>query len=83
MSAPGAAPPLAGLRVVDLSSYIAGAYAGMMLADLGAAVVKVEPLRGDPFRELPGFYGWNRGKRSVAVDVKAPEGREVVEVKVQ
>ena len=78
MSAPGAAPPLAGIRVVDLSSYIAGAYAGMMLADLGAAVVKVEPLRGDPFRELPGFYGWNRGKRSVAVDVKVPEGREVV-----
>src|SRR2546428_1126023 len=53
------APPLEGIRVVDLTSYIAGSYAGMMLADLGASVVKVESLRGDSFRELPGFFGWN------------------------
>lgn len=72
-------PPLEGLRVVDLTSYIAGSYAGMMLADLGARVVKVESLRGDPFRELPGFWGWNRGKRSIAVNLKAPEGRLIVE----
>ena len=72
-------PPLDGIRVVDLASYIAGAYAAMMLADLGAQVVKVESLTGDPFRELPGFHGWNRGKRSVAVDLKAPQGRRVVE----
>src|SRR5688500_480179 len=51
----------------------------MMLADLGASVVKVESLEGDSFRELPGFYGWNRGKRSLAVNLKTPEGREVVE----
>jgi crotonobetainyl-CoA:carnitine CoA-transferase CaiB-like acyl-CoA transferase len=51
----------------------------MMLADMGAAVIKVESLRGDSFRELPGFYGWNRGKRSIAVDLKAPEGRAIVE----
>lgn len=73
------APPLDGIRVVDLTSYIAGSYAGMMLADLGAAVVKVESLRGDAFRELPGFWGWNRGKRSIAVNLKAPEGRRIVE----
>ena len=72
-------PPLDGIRVCDLTSYIAGAYAAMMLADLGAAVVKVESLQGDSFRELPGFYGWNRGKRSLAVDLKTPEGRGIVE----
>ena len=72
-------PPLDGIRVCDLTSYIAGAYAAMMLADLGASVVKVESLQGDSFRELPGFYGWNRGKRSLAVDLKAPEGRAIVE----
>ena len=74
-----APPPLDGIRVVDLTSYIAGSYAVMMLADLGAEVVKVEGLAGDSFRELPGFYGWNRGKRSIAVDLKTPEGRRIVE----
>ena len=72
-------PPLDGIRVVDLTSYIAGSYAAMQLADMGAAVVKVEALEGDSFRELPGFFGWNRGKRSLAVDLKSPEGREIVE----
>ncbi|MBI4638551.1 MAG: CoA transferase [Candidatus Rokubacteria bacterium] len=71
--------PLAGIRVVDLTSYIAGSYAAMMLADLGARVDKVESLEGDSFRELPGFHGWNRGKRSIAVNLKAPEGRAIVE----
>jgi crotonobetainyl-CoA:carnitine CoA-transferase CaiB-like acyl-CoA transferase len=50
----------------------------MMLADLGAAVVKVESPEGDAFRELPGFFGWHRGKRSIAVDLKRPEGRAIV-----
>ncbi len=72
-------PPLAGIRVVDLTSYIAGSYAAMMLADLGAEVVKIEALEGDNFRELPGFFGWNRGKRSIALNLKTPEGREIVE----
>lgn len=70
--------PLEGVTVVDLTSYIAGSYAAMMLADLGARVVKVEALEGDPFRELPGFFGWNRGKRSVAVNLKDPDGRALV-----
>ena len=73
------APPLGGVRVLDLTSYIAGSYAAAMLADLGADVVKVESLTGDPFRELPGFFAWNRGKRSIAVDLKTAEGRAVVE----
>jgi crotonobetainyl-CoA:carnitine CoA-transferase CaiB-like acyl-CoA transferase len=71
--------PLAGIRVLDLTSYIAGSYAAMMLADLGAAVLKVEALEGDSFRELPGFHGWNRGKRSLALNLKTREGREIVE----
>jgi len=72
-------PPLDGVRVVDLTSYIAGSYSAMMLADLGATVVKVESLEGDSFRELPGFFGWNRGKRSIALNLKTPEGRQIVE----
>ncbi len=72
-------PPLDGIRVIDLTSYIAGSYAAMMLADLGATVVKVESLAGDSFRELPGFFGWNRGKRSIALDLKTPDGVGIVE----
>src|SRR5436309_4687923 len=51
----------------------------MQLADMGADVVKVESLEGDSFRELPGFFGWNRGKRSIALDLKTPDGRQIVE----
>src|SRR2546430_14716054 len=50
----------------------------MQLADMGADVVKVESPEGDAFRELPGFFGWNRGKRSISVDLKTPEGRAIV-----
>ena len=69
---------LEGIRVIDLTSYIAGSYGAMQLADLGARVVKVESIEGDSFRELPGFYGWNRGKRSIAVNIKDPDGRAIV-----
>src|SRR5438034_10649473 len=71
--------PLDGVSVVDLTSYIAGSYAATMLADLGADVVKVASLEGDSFRALPGFFAWNRGKRSIALNLNAPEGRAVVE----
>jgi len=71
-------PPLDGILVVDLTSYIAGSYAAMQLADLGASVIKVEALEGDSFRELPGFFGWNRGKRSIAVNLKTSEGSRIV-----
>jgi crotonobetainyl-CoA:carnitine CoA-transferase CaiB-like acyl-CoA transferase len=70
--------PLDGVTVVDLTSYIAGSYSAMMLADMGARVIKVEGLEGDAFRELPGFYGWNRGKRSIAVNLKDPTGSAVI-----
>ncbi|HEV3349155.1 MAG TPA: CoA transferase [Methylomirabilota bacterium] len=74
----GEGGPLEGVKVVDLTSYIAGSYGAMMLADLGADVVKVEAIEGDSFRELSGFYGWNRGKRSLAVNLKEPDGRAIV-----
>ncbi|MEK6665938.1 MAG: CoA transferase, partial [candidate division NC10 bacterium] len=69
---------LEGVKVVDLTGYIAGSYAAMMLADLGAEVVKVESLEGDSFRELPGFFGWNRGKRSISVNLKEGDGLAIV-----
>ena len=75
---PEARGPLDGVTVVDLTSYIAGSYSAMMLGDLGARVIKVEGLEGDSFRELPGFYGWNRGKRSLAVNLKDPDGSAVI-----
>ena len=77
---------LAGIKVVEFSEMIAGPWGGMMLADLGAEVVKVEPLEGDPWRATtpfaPGegryFLSLNRGKRGLAVDLRRPEGREIV-----
>lgn len=73
------AGPLTGVRVVDFSSYIAGPLCPMMLADLGADVIKVESPDGDAFRALGmGFQGWNRGKRSIAADLRTDEGRDIV-----
>lgn len=76
---------LQGIRVVDFTHYIAGPFATMMLADMGAEVIKVEaPGKGDDFRQYPpmepAFGGgapfvWaNRNKRSIALDLKSPEG---------
>ena len=78
--------PLAGIRVVDLTSMISGPVATMMLADQGADVIKVEPLTGDlvrfmgPNREglTSGFISSNRSKRSLAVDLKTERGMAVV-----
>lgn len=65
-----------GLKVVDFSWGMTGGIATMVLADFGAEVIKVEPPRGDPFRSAPGFLLWNRGKKSVALDLKTDDGRE-------
>jgi crotonobetainyl-CoA:carnitine CoA-transferase CaiB-like acyl-CoA transferase len=71
--------PLAGVLVLDFASYIAGTLGPMMLAQLGANVIKVESLQGDAFRSFGfGFLGWNQGKRGLAVNLNSPEGREVV-----
>ena len=82
MSAPDTLP-LAGLRVVEFTHMVMGPTCGMVLADLGAEVIKVEPLDGDATRRLlgsgAGFFGtFNRNKKSLAVDVKDPRGRELV-----
>ena len=71
--------PLTGLVVLDLGQYLAGPFGPMVLADLGAEVIKVEPVRGDGMRMagMP-FVGCQRGKLDIAVDIKAPEGLEAV-----
>ena len=76
----GAPAPLAGLRVLDLGHTIMGPCAGLILADLGADVVKVEPPEGDATRRLPGFGAgffatFNRNKRSLVLDLKQPAGQ--------
>ena len=80
--------PRAGVRVVDLTRLLPGPFCTMLLGDFGADVVKVEePGSGDPVRHTPPFVGakssaflsLNRNKRSLAVDLKHPQGREVLE----
>ncbi|MDI2027958.1 CoA transferase [Saccharopolyspora sp. TS4A08] len=79
--------PLAGVRVVEIGAFMAAPYAAMQLADLGADVVKVEnPSGGDPVRQTGPFLGehsspfvrLNRNKRSLAVDLKTEQGKEVL-----
>jgi len=67
---------LAGIRVLDFGVWRPAPYATALLADLGAAVLKVEPPRGDPMREFPDLFEMlNAGKRSVVIDLKQPDGR--------
>ncbi|MFZ2393632.1 CaiB/BaiF CoA transferase family protein [Rhodoferax sp.] len=79
---------LNGITVIDLSRLIAGPYAAMVLAELGARVIKVEALAGEEGRHFgPPFYGessvtfmaCNRGKESIALDIRTPAGRAVLE----
>jgi len=75
--------PLAGIRVVEFTHMVMGPTCGMILADLGAEVIKVEPIAGDNTRKLLGsgagfFPMFNRNKKSIAVDVKDPRGREII-----
>lgn len=88
-----APPPLQGIRVIELARILAGPWAGQMLADLGADVIKVESPQGDdtrkwgpPFVEgkdgenlsAAYYHSCNRGKRSIALDFSTPEGAETV-----
>lgn len=81
--------PLDGLRVLEFSHTIMGPCAGLLLADMGADVIKIEPApNGDKTRYLTGFAAgffatFNRNKRSLAVDLKSPEGQELVHKLVQ
>lgn len=73
--------PLEGLRVLDLGSFLAGPLAAMLLGDLGADVIKIEALGGDPMRVAAewSFFGCQRSKRSLALDLKHPDSRQVME----
>lgn len=75
--------PLDGIRVVEFTHMVMGPTCGMILGDLGAEVIKVEPLAGDNTRKLLGsgsgfFPMFNRNKKSIAIDVKHPAGKEIV-----
>src|SRR5215813_10939725 len=78
--------PLTGIRVLDFCSFINGSYSASLMGDLGADVIKVEPLYGDLARtwgpfikgESRPFQTWNRSKRSIAIDLTLPAGREVI-----
>jgi crotonobetainyl-CoA:carnitine CoA-transferase CaiB-like acyl-CoA transferase len=76
--------PLDGVKVLDLGNYLAGPYGPMLLADLGADVIKLETTTGDAMRPTAwAFAGCQRGKRSVALDLKAPETRPALEALVR
>ena len=75
--------PLSGIKVIEMTHMVMGPAVGSILGDLGADVVKIEPLTGDKTRKLKKsgsgyFLTYNRNKRSIALDVKTSEGREVV-----
>jgi len=71
------AGPLEGIKIADLTAYISGAYATVLLADLGAEVVKVESFDGDGFRTYAApFLAWNRGKRAIILNLQEKDGKE-------
>lgn len=83
MTRPASSPPLAGYRILDLTTFLSGPFCTQILADLGAEVVKLEAPEGDSSRHIPPhfvgddsayFLGVNRSKKSLAVDLKQPEG---------
>lgn len=78
--------PLSGVKVLDFSRILSGPYASMVLADLGAEIIKVEPIeKGDETRNFPPFQNGmshyyialNRSKQSIALDLKSPEGAQI------
>jgi CoA:oxalate CoA-transferase len=79
---------LSGVRVLDLTRFLAGPFAAMVLADLGADVLKVEQLTGDPTRQNPPYFfqgdsayflSVNRNKESIALDIRTPQGKDILQ----
>ena len=78
--------PLTGIRVLDFCSFINGSFGVQLMGDLGAEVIKVEPLTGDLARhwapfiagESRFFQGWNRNKRGISIDLASAAGRKIV-----
>src|SRR5205823_6648451 len=87
MSANGHNGPLAGIKILEFSEIIAAPFAGMLLSDMGAEIIKVEPPSGEPWRgfqplglrEGRGYISLNRGKRGIVLDLTAPEAREIAQ----
>ena len=74
--------PLSGIRIIEFSHMVMGPTAGLMLADLGADVIKIEPIDGDKTRKLKGsgagyFAMYNRNKRSIRLDLKSERGKSI------
>ena len=65
---------LEGMTIVDFSTGWPGSIATMVLSDFGAEVIKVEPPTGDPYRAFPQSSLWNRGKKSLVLDMETEEG---------
>ncbi|HTV77292.1 MAG TPA: CoA transferase [Steroidobacteraceae bacterium] len=82
-------PALTGIRIVEQGTFITGPCAGMLLADLGADVIKVESPDGDPYRSYQGgqysphFQAYNRNKRSLALNMKQPDDRALFETLIR
>ncbi|MBQ7417341.1 MAG: CoA transferase, partial [Acidaminococcaceae bacterium] len=83
---------LQGIKVVDFSQWLPGQYCGMVLADFGADVIKVEGLKGDPNRAFapqlaPGMSSWNlalnRNKKGITVNIKTEEGQKILKKLLQ
>jgi len=80
-------PPLSGIRIFDMTRVLAGPYATALLADLGAEVIKLEPPTGDEYRHIGPFLDGesalfqltNRGKQSIAIDLRLPEGQRLAQ----
>ncbi|NBR79249.1 MAG: CoA transferase, partial [Alphaproteobacteria bacterium] len=78
--------PLDGIKVLDLTSMVSGPMGAMMLADQGAEVIKVEPVHGEQMRHMAPphngvnavFYSCNRGKKSIALDLKSEDGKAIL-----
>jgi crotonobetainyl-CoA:carnitine CoA-transferase CaiB-like acyl-CoA transferase len=75
------APPLQGVRILEITNLIAGPTGGRLLADLGADVIKLEPLTGDISRPIGRtyFFNVNANKRSISVNTRTPQGKEIVQ----
>ena len=87
MADDGRAGPLAGIRILEFSEIIAAPFGGLLLSDMGAEIIKVEPPSGDPWRafqplglrEGRGYISLNRGKRGISLDLNTGEGRGIAQ----
>ena len=87
MTKNGHGGPLAGIKILEFSEIIAAPFAGMLLSDMGADIIKVEPPAGEPWRgfqplglrEGRGYISLNRGKRGIVLDLTTPEAREIAQ----